>query len=394
MTLAPNLSKLSPVEGIIAIVMIFGMPVFIVGINQYFKLRRLKLEKESLGGPKERKRIEALEQERAQLEGRVQNLESIVCSVDLELNARLNRLAAQQSVLALPPHPASGEEPVALGATVAARASSGEVALGTTLMDRFEVQQILGRGGMGAVYLAVDRQLGEQVALKVIAANLAEDPDAAERFRREVSAARKITHPNVIRIHDLGQDGGLLFLSMEHFEGMTLAQMLTRRQNLPLEEAREILFQVCDALTAAHQAGVVHRDLKPQNILVNEQRQVRVIDFGLAKATYMAGMTATGLILGTPEYMAPEQIRGLTTDHRTDIYSLGAVAYHMVCGRPPFTAPSPIAIGFLHCSQPPAAPRQIRPDLPEHIEIAILKALAKEPDQRFASAAQLRNAIA
>lgn len=374
-------------EGILAIVMIFGMPVFIVGITQFFKFKRLKLEQ--LGGGHEQKRIQALEQERAQLEGRVQNLESIVCSVDLELNARLNRLAAQQSQLALPaPAPGAAQAPTV------AQASSGEVALGTTLMGRFEVKQILGRGGMGAVYLAMDHQLGEPVALKVIAANLAEDPEAAERFRREVSAARKITHPNVIRIHDLGQDHGLLFLSMEHFEGMTLAQMLTRQQTLPLEQVKSILLQVCDALDAAHRAQVVHRDLKPQNVLVNEQRQVRVIDFGLAQTGYRAGMTATGLILGTPEYMAPEQIQGAAVDHRADIYSLGAMAYHMVCGRPPFTASTPIAVGFLHCSQPPVPPRQSRPDVPEHLELAILKAMAKQPAERFQTVAELRRAIA
>jgi predicted Ser/Thr protein kinase len=399
LTAAGDLGYQSLVEGILAIVMIFGMPVFIVGINKYYKYKALKLEKASAAGPEEQKRIAAMEKERALLEERVQNLETIVCSVDLELNARLNRLAAHQSVLALPP-PANATPPttpagqgVGEAATLALQASSGEVGLGTTLMGRFQVEQVLGRGGMGAVYLAVDKQLGEQVALKVIGHSLADDPGAVERFRREASAARKITHPNVIRIHDLGEDSGLLFLSMEYFPGMTLAQMLGRRHQLPVAEARQILLQICDALAAAHAVGVIHRDLKPQNVLVNEQRQVRVIDFGLAKATFMPGMTATGLIMGTPEYMAPEQIKGGALDQRTDIYALGAVAYHALCGRPPFLAASPIAVGFLHCSEPPRPPRELRPDLPEPLEAAILRALAKEPAERFASVAELRAAL-
>ena len=239
----------------------------------------------------------------------------------------------------------------------------GELPSGGLLLDRFEVKQTIGRGGMGAVYLAHDRQLGEDVALKVIAHNLVEDPQATERFRREVGAARKITHSNVIRIHDLGDHQGLLFLTMEHFPGETLQQLLDRTGRLPLDEGRAVLALVCDALEAAHRAGVVHRDLKPPNILVNAERQVRVIDFGLAKASYMMSQTATGMILGTPEYMAPEQVRGEKVDLRADLYALAAVAFHVLCGRPPFRADTPIAVGFLQVSQQPPAPRGLVPEL-------------------------------
>ncbi len=247
---------------------------------------------------------------------------------------------------------------------------------------------------MGAVYLAHDAQLGETVALKVIASAICCDNlGAVERFRREASAARKVTHPNVIRIHDLGSDSGVVFISMEYFPGMTLAQLLTRRGALPLDEAREILAQAADGLAAAHRAGVIHRDLKPQNVLVDAGRRVKIIDFGLAKSSMMEGMTATGLILGTPEYMAPEQIRGRPVDARTDVYAFGCVAYHTLCGVPPFRGDSAIAIDFMHCTQAPAPLRQYRGDVPPPLEAAVLRALAKEPAQRFDSIEEMKRAM-
>jgi eukaryotic-like serine/threonine-protein kinase len=381
-------------EGIVALVMIFGMPVFIVGIREYFKHKRLALEK-GQQSPEEKKRLEALEKERGLLAQRVENLETIVCSVDMELNVRLNRLAAQQSQLALPapaaaPGPAragTAEEPSSAPTVqVAHRASAGEMPIGALLMERYRVERLIGRGGMGAVYLAVDQRMGETVALKVMASNLVEDPAAADRFRREVSAARRVTHPNVIRIHDLGEEGPLLFLSMEYFAGKTLAAVLAQRHQLPLVETRTVIDQVSRALGAAHAAGVVHRDLKPQNVLCNERWEVRVIDFGLAKASYLRSLTVTGLILGTPDYMAPEQVRGQPVDLRTDLYALGAMTYHLLAGRPPFQAESPIAVGFLHCHEPPTPLRRLKPDLPESVEEAVMRCLAKEPAARWASA--------
>jgi len=371
-----------------------------------------------------KKELDTLRQEKKLLEERVRNLESIVCSVDLELNARLNRIAAESRAMpALGVAAGSGGRaggagtPAAGGTAGAAAAGAGAsgaavsptlahtppggllgtaITPGKVLMSRYHIERELGRGGMGAVFLARDAQLGEQVALKVISAHLSgEAAAAAERFRREASAARKITHPNVIRIHDLGEDpaAGELFLSMEYFPGMTLADLLRRRGALPLDEARDILGQVCDGLEAAHKAGVIHRDLKPGNILCNDRRQVKIIDFGLAKASFMAGMTATGLILGTPEYMAPEQVRGRDVDGRTDIYALGAVAYHVLCGVPPFGGETPIAIGFAHCTQPVRPPTELRPDLPPRMAGALVRALAKEPRDRFDSVAEMRTEL-
>jgi serine/threonine-protein kinase len=373
------------------VMIIFGMPVAIVGITQYFKYKMAQLRGKQHEDPKQ---LEKEREERKQLEARVQNLESIVCSVDLELNARMNRmLAAQSAVGALPPH----KDQHALGPTMATPVPQGSVLAmalvpGQKIGERYTIERELGRGGMGAVYLATDGKLSERVALKIINAGYG-DPAAIDRFRREVAAARKVTHPNVIRIHDLVEDGGMVLLSMEYVDGMTLAQYLGRVGALRVDEGRFVVGQVCDGVAAAHTAGVVHRDLKPGNVLLDHEKRVKVIDFGLAKATFMHGMTATGLIIGTPEYMAPEQVKGLPQDARTDVYALGALAYHVFVGRPPFAGETPIAIGFAQVSEAPRPPRELRADLPESIEKAILQALEKDPGKRFGDAAELKRAL-
>jgi serine/threonine-protein kinase len=207
------------------------------------------------------------------------------------------------------------------------------------------------------------------------------------RFRREAAAARKVSSPSVIRIHDLGEARpGLLYLSMEYFAGRTLTEVIAQRGLVPLKEARDMLQQIAAGLEAAHQAGVIHRDLKPSNILVGERGKIKIIDFGLATTAFGDGLTATGAILGTPHYMAPEQVRGKPVDVRSDIYALGALAYHLVCGRPPFAGDNPIAIGFAHISEPVAPPRLLRKDVPQALEDAILAALAKAPEDRPLSA--------
>jgi serine/threonine-protein kinase len=383
-------------EGMAAIISVFGMPVFIVTIVQYFKYKNNQLRAKQQEDPKQ---LEKEREERKQLEARVQNLESIVCSVDLELNARMNRmLAAQSAIGALPPHvPDAKRDARALGATVATPQPRGSVLAmaltpGQKIAERYTIERELGRGGMGAVYLAADGKLSERVALKIINAGFG-DPAAIDRFRREVSAARKVTHPNVIRIHDLVEDGGMVLLSMEYVEGMTLAEYLGRVGALRVDEARHIVGQVCDGVAAAHAAGIVHRDLKPSNVLLDHEKRAKVIDFGLAKATFMAGMTATGLIIGTPEYMAPEQVKGLPQDARTDVYALGALAYHVFVGRPPFSGETPIAIGFQHVTEAPRRPRELRADMPESVEKAILQALEKDPAKRFVDAAELKRAL-
>jgi serine/threonine-protein kinase len=376
---------------------VFSMPVAIVGITQYFKFKRLQLQA-AAGNPTAQKELEELRNIRKQLEARVQNLESIVCSVDLELNQRLNRLAAQQSAIGLlPPAPGAPVAKAAAGgvpANAAPPALAAPLAPGQRIANRYLLERELGHGGMGYVFLARDEQLGERVALKVISSTMAQDPTAAaERFRREVAAARKVTHPSVIRIHDLVEAGDQLLLSMEYVDGMTLATYLGRVGALRVDEARLLLGQMCEGLAAAHAAGVIHRDLKPGNVLLAADRSLKIIDFGLAKATFLAGMTATGLIIGTPEYMAPEQVRGMHCDGRADLYSLGAMAYHMLAGRPPFVGETPIAVGFAHVTEPPRPLRELKPDVPAELEAAVLRALEKDPAKRFVDAHELKRAL-
>ena len=380
-------------DGFSVVAIVFGMPVAIVGITQYFKYKMAQLRGKQQEDPKQLEKERHDLEERKQLEARIQNLESIVCSVDLELNARMNRmLAAQSAIGALPPHRPSDDKGALAPTKVQGSVLAMALSPGQKIAERYTIERELGRGGMGAVYLAADGKLAERVALKIINAGFG-DPAAIDRFRREVSAARKVTHANVIRIHDLVEDGGMVLLSMEYVDGMTLAQYLGRVGAMRVDEGRHIVAQVCDGMAAAHAAGVVHRDLKPGNVLLDHEKRVKVIDFGLAKATFMAGMTATGLIIGTPEYMAPEQVKGLPQDARTDVYALGALAYHVFVGRPPFAGETPIAIGFQHVTEAPRAPRELRAEIPDSIEKAILQALEKDPAKRFPDAADFKKAL-
>jgi serine/threonine-protein kinase len=396
------------IVGLMAVMGAFGIPLYAIRTRHEERKKRLELEAGKSGGGEQAK---LLVEENKLLRERVENLESIVCSVDFELNQKVARLIDEQRSLVLAPgNPGpmqvaaaakTGAEPAKPGGAATpdpldrtATAHGVKPALTTTLepgqvlAQRYRVQRLLGKGGMGAVYLADDEVLGELVALKVISSAFASDEQAMiARFRREAAAARKVSSPSVIRIHDLGEARpGLLYLSMEYFKGRTLAELIAQRGIVPIKDIQDILQQICSGLEAAHQAGVIHRDLKPSNVLVGERGAVKLIDFGLATTGFGDGLTATGAILGTPHYMAPEQVRGKPCDARTDIYALGALAYHLVTGRPPFSGDNAIAIGFAHLSETPEPPRQLRKDCPANLEAAILAALAKNPDDRPASA--------
>jgi serine/threonine-protein kinase len=376
--------------GLVAVILSLGMAPAIVYFRYQYKLKEKRLELEARTGGEDTRRIV---DENRLLRERVENLESIVSSVDFELNQKLARVIDEQrSAAPTPPTPAPAPAPAldrtatAVGAAKPAP-SSTTLEPGQVLAQRYRIQRLLGKGGMGAVYLADDEVLGELVALKVISSAWASDEQAMiARFRREAAAARKVSSPSVIRIHDLGEARpGLLYLSMEYFAGKTLSELIALRGVVPLADARDILSQIATGLEAAHQAGVIHRDLKPSNVLVGERGAVKIIDFGLATTAVADGLTATGAILGTPHYMAPEQVRGKTVDVRTDVYALGALAYHLVCGRPPYSGDNAIAIGFAHLSEPPPSARAIRKDVPEALDAAIVAALAKQPDERPAT---------
>jgi serine/threonine-protein kinase len=390
--------------GLVAVLGAFAIPLY--ALKTRHEARRLELEAKRAPKQLESKEMKQLVEENKLLRERVENLESIVCSVDFELNQKLAKVIDEQRSLILPPAPNGPKAPdapndatkeptpPALDRTATAHGAPAKPSLTTTLepgqvlAQRYRVQRLLGKGGMGAVYLADDEVLGELVALKVISSAFAADePAMIARFRREAAAARKVSSSAVIRIHDLGEARpGLLYLSMEYFAGRTLAELIAQRGIVPLKDVQDILQQVCTGLEAAHSAGVIHRDLKPSNVLVGERGAVKIIDFGLATTQMGEGLTATGAILGTPHYMAPEQVRGKAVDARTDIYALGALAYHLVTGRPPFSGDNAIAIGFAHLSEAPIPPRQLRKDCPEKLDAAILAALAKSPDERPASA--------
>ena len=358
---------------------VFGSIVAMRYLKYAQEARMKQLER----GDGDGRQLKALEAQRNELDQRLRALETIICNVDFELNAKLNRLATQSLALA---GSGGASRPALAAAEEAGNLANGKIRAGTKVAGRFVIERPLGAGGMGAVYLARDEQLGEAVALKVIAGMALLDPSSAERLRREASMARRISHPNVVRMHDLGEENGLLFVSMEYVTGESLAARIQRLGTLTPSQLRPILSQLCEGLAAAHAAGVVHRDLKPANILIDAQERVKLIDFGIARADLHAGMTATNMIVGTPEYMAPEQIKGGAVDARTDIYALGAVLYHALTGRPPFRGDTPIAVGLAHCTDPVVPPKQLRPDLPAAWDNAITRMLEKTPGARFAGA--------
>ena len=263
---------------------------------------------------------------------------------------------------------------------------------GSVLGGRYEIQQLLGRGGMGAVYKARDRELDREVALKVIRPELADDSQVLQRFKQELILARQITHRNVIRIYDLGAANGIKFISMEYLDGRSLSSLLKDRGKFPPAQAVAIIKQICLALEAAHAEGVVHRDLKPQNIMVDAQSRVTVMDFGIARSVVgTTGMTRTGALLGTPAYMSPEQARSDPADARSDIFSLGIIFYELLTGEVPFQSETAMGSLLKRCQEPAVAPKKIDASIPQALNDMILKALATRPEARYQSARDLLN---
>ncbi len=258
------------------------------------------------------------------------------------------------------------------------------------LVWRYELGRLLGRGGMAEVYHGTDLVLGRQVAVKLLSWASDQDRERAERLRTEARAAASLNHPNVVAVHDIGSSPDALFVVMEYLEGETLRDLLKRRRFLPAELAAAIAAQVCSALEAAHQRGLVHRDITPANIMICDEGAVKVMDFGIARVTEGAFRTAAGLVLGTPAYMSPEQAQSRTIDGRSDLYSLGCCLYQMLTGQPPFVGSDPIAIAYQHVKEHPPPPRELNPAVPAELETVVLRAMAKCPEDRYPAAAEMR----
>ncbi|MFF0412595.1 protein kinase [Kitasatospora sp. NPDC004745] len=262
--------------------------------------------------------------------------------------------------------------------------------IGRALNGRYELVEILGVGGMATVWRGVDHVLGRQVAVKVLNGGLADDPRFAERFGREAQHAAMLVHPRIVMVFDSGVDEGTPFIVMELVNGRSLAAVLAQQPALPVERAVGIAAAVCEALAVAHAAGLVHRDIKPGNIMITDDGGVKVVDFGIARAGSSSNLTQTASVLGTAAYLSPEQATASALDGRTDLYAVGCVLTEMLTGATPFTAESPVAIAFKHVGEQALPPSARRPGLPPALDAAVLRLLAKKPADRPADAAAAR----
>ena len=308
---------------------------------------------------------------------------------------------AGQSSSHLPSHSLAHRDTVLLSevpdaATVIADEAAASAAASPSLSPaaiaalgvRYEILGEAGHGSMGNVYKARDRETGETVALKLLKPEIASDQAMMDRFKNELLFARKITHKNVCRVYEFNRVGGVAYTSMEFVEGESLRSVLNRFGGLPQRKATDLALQICSGLKEAHAQGIVHRDLKPENVMIDGQGNVKIMDFGIARSME-AGTRLTGSMVGTPAYMAPEQVAGKSVDYRTDIYSLGLMLYEMFTGVPAFSADNSIAVALKQMREDPPPPHEIEPNIPVGAERTILKCLEKDPAKRFQSIADL-----
>jgi eukaryotic-like serine/threonine-protein kinase len=265
------------------------------------------------------------------------------------------------------------------------------------LGERYEIGGVLGRGGMAEVHRGRDLRLGREVAVKVLRSDLARDPSFQVRFRREAQAAASLNHPAIVAVYDTGEDrsssGATPYIVMEYVEGDTLRDVLRREGVLSPERAMNFAADICNALDFSHRNGIVHRDVKPGNVMVTPQGTVKVMDFGIARAVSdsAATMTSTAAVIGTAQYLSPEQARGESVDARSDVYSVGCLLYELVTGAPPFTGDSPVSVAYQHVREDPKLPSSVNPAIPPELDAILLKALSKNPANRYQSAADMRN---
>ena len=267
--------------------------------------------------------------------------------------------------------------------------SATDLTRGTTFASRYEIIEELGRGGMGEVYRVEDKKIKEEVALKLIKPEIASDKRTIERFSNELRMARKIRHKNVCAMYDLGEEQGMHYITMEYVSGEDLRSFIRRSRQLTVGTAITIARQVAEGLAEAHRLGVIHRDLKPGNIMIDRDGNARIMDFGIARSLRSKGITGAGVMVGTPEYMSPEQVEGLEVDQRSDLYSLGVILYEMVTGKIPFAGETPLSIAMKHKSEEPRDPRELNPQIPEGLSRVMLKCLEKEKEKRYKTAEEL-----
>jgi len=284
-------------------------------------------------------------------------------------------------------------EDITASPTETLEAPKEELTTGSIFAGRYQIIEELGKGGMGKVYKVLDKDINEKVALKLLKPEIATDAKTIERFRNELKLARKVSHKNVCRMYDLGKDKGTHYITMEFVPGEDLKSSISRMGPITVGKTIAVAKQICEGLAEAHGLGVVHRDLKPQNIMVDQEGNARIMDFGIARSVRGKGITGASVMIGTPEYMSPEQVEGKETDQRSDIYSLGVILYEMVTGRVPFEGDTPFTIGVKHKSELPQNPKELNAQLPDDLNRVILRCLEKDKDSRYQSAGEVRSEL-
>ncbi|MGB7296996.1 MAG: protein kinase [Candidatus Aminicenantales bacterium] len=269
-----------------------------------------------------------------------------------------------------------------------------ELSTGSTFAGRYQIIEELGKGGMGRVYKVFDTDIKEKVALKLLKPEIASDKETIERFSNELKYARKISHRNVCRMYDLAKAEGTHFITMEYVQGEDLKSLIRMSKRLEVGTAVSIAKQICQGLAEAHRSGVVHRDLKPSNIMIDREGDAKIMDFGIARSLRGKGITGAGMMIGTPEFMSPEQVEGKDIDQRSDIYSLGIILYEMATGRVPFEGDTALSIALKHKTEIPKDPREFNPQIPEELSRLILKCMEKEKERRYQRVDEILAALA
>ena len=269
-----------------------------------------------------------------------------------------------------------------------------ELIMGSTFAGRYQIIEELGKGGMGKVFRALDKKLNEEVALKLIKPEIASDKETIARFSNELKLARKIGHRNVGKMYELMEDGGTHFITMEYVSGQDLKGLIRQTGQLTAGKAISIAKQVCEGLAEAQRLGIIHRDLKPGNVMIDREGNAKIMDFGIARSISAKGITGAGVMIGTPEYMSPEQVEGKDVDRRSDIYSLGVILYEMLTGRVPFEGDTSLIVALKQKTEPPLDPRKIAPHIPEDLSLIVLRCLEKSREKRYQNAEELFGELA